>query len=488
MGDRAFYRHYLLLAVPMILQNAITNLVSFLDNIMVGQLGTEQMSGVAIVNQLIFVYNLAIFGAVSAASIFGAQYFGNGDHRGHMHSFRFKLYATLLVSGLTMLLLLTKGSDLISLYLTDTAGNGATDVALQYGKQYLVIMLVGLVPFAVNQAYATNIKETGQTLVPMLASFVAVGTNAVLDYLLIFGVGPFPELGVAMARIGTAVALAVSLPVARWMGDVSYPVLFGAILLCVGFASYMIYCVMDRKEDASAAAVRMENGEAEEEGFKLSDLKLIFCSKGFWLINLLCLMFYAGVFPFLKFATKLMIYKYDVPESFAGLIPALLPFGTILLTPVFGSLYDRIGRGATLMIIGSVMLTVVHVLFALPVMNYWWFAVIVMIVLGIAFSLVPSAMWPSVPKIIPMKQLGSAYATIFYIQNIGLTMVPWLIGWVIEHFATLRNEAGVIVGYDYTAPMVIFAVFGLCAILISTLLRVEDSKKHYGLEEANMKK
>lgn len=295
-------------------------------------------------------------------------------------------------------------------------------------------------------------------------------------------------LQVAMARIGTAVALAVSLPVARWMGDVSYPVLFGAILLCVGFASYMIYCVMDRKEDASAAAVRMENGEAEEEGFKLSDLKLIFCSKGFWLINLLCLMSYAGVFPFLKFATKLMIYKYDVPESFAGLIPALLPFGTILLTPVFGSLYDRIGRGATLMIIGSVMLTVVHVLFALPVMNYWWFAVIVMIVLGIAFSLVPSAMWPSVPKIIPMKQLGSAYATIFYIQNIGLTMVPWLIGWVIEHFATLRNEAGVIVGYDYTAPMVIFAVFGLCAILISTLLRVEDSKKHYGLEEANMKK
>lgn len=206
MGDRAFYRHYLLLAVPMILQNAITNLVSFLDNIMVGQLGTEQMSGVAIVNQLIFVYNLAIFGAVSAASIFGAQYFGNGDHRGHMHSFRFKLYATLLVSGLTMLLLLTKGSDLISLYLTDTAGNGATDVALQYGKQYLVIMLVGLVPFAVNQAYATNIKETGQTLVPMLASFVAVGTNAVLDYLMIFGVGPFPELGVTGAALATVIA------------------------------------------------------------------------------------------------------------------------------------------------------------------------------------------------------------------------------------------------------------------------------------------
>ena len=210
MGDRAFYRHYLLLAVPMILQNAITNLVSFLDNIMVGQLGTEQMSGVAIVNQLIFVYNLAIFGAVSAASIFGAQYFGNGDHRGHMHSFRFKLYATLLVSGLTMLLLLTKGSDLISLYLTDTAGNGATDVALQYGKQYLVIMLVGLVPFAVNQAYATNIKETGDIIClkkskDLFVEFDKIG-RAVLDYLLIFGVGPFPELGVTGAALATVIA------------------------------------------------------------------------------------------------------------------------------------------------------------------------------------------------------------------------------------------------------------------------------------------
>lgn len=172
IGDAAFYKRYLYLALPMILQNAITNLVSFLDNIMVGQLGTEQMSGVAIVNQLIFVYNLAIFGAASAASIFGAQYYGKGNHKGHMYSFRFKLYATLLVTGLTILLFVTKGADLISLYLTDTAGSGATEVALQYGLEYLGIMMVGLIPFAVNQSYATNIKETGQTLVPMIASFV----------------------------------------------------------------------------------------------------------------------------------------------------------------------------------------------------------------------------------------------------------------------------------------------------------------------------
>lgn len=206
IGDAAFYKRYICLALPMILQNAITNLVSFLDNIMVGQLGTEQMSGVAIVNQLIFVYNLAIFGAVSAASIFGAQYFGKGNHEGHMHSFRFKLYATLIVTALTILLFVTNGSSLISLYLTDTTGNGATEMALQYGMEYLAIMMVGLVPFAVNQAYATNIKETGQTLVPMIASFVAVGSNAILDYLLIFGIGPFPKLGVTGAALATVIA------------------------------------------------------------------------------------------------------------------------------------------------------------------------------------------------------------------------------------------------------------------------------------------
>ena len=206
IGDRNFYGRYIALALPMIIQNAVTNLVSFLDNIMVGQLGTEQMSGVAIVNQLIFVYNLAVFGAVSAASIFGAQYFGKGNHKGHMYSFRFKLYAALAVTALTILLFITNGESLISLYLTDTSGSGATGAALQYGLQYLIIMMAGLIPFAVNQSYATNIKETGQTLLPMIASFVAVGSNAILDYLLIFGIGPFPELGVQGAALATVIA------------------------------------------------------------------------------------------------------------------------------------------------------------------------------------------------------------------------------------------------------------------------------------------
>lgn len=289
-------------------------------------------------------------------------------------------------------------------------------------------------------------------------------------------------LQVAMARLGTAAALGCSLPMARAVGNVSFPVLFGAICLCVGLLAYLVYCVMDKKLDQSVEAVE----ENKEEGFQLKDLKLIFTNRGFWLITLLCLMFYAGVFPFLKFATKLMIAKYHVEPGLAGLIPAMLPFGTILLTPVFGSLYDRIGRGATLMLIGSIMLTIVHLLFAMPVLNVWWFAIIVMIVLGIAFSLVPSAMWPSVPKIIPMKQLGSAYAIIFYIQNIGLSMVPLLIGWVIETYSTSTTPQGIT--YDYTVPMLIFAAFGVVAIGIAIMLKKEDAQKGYGLEESNIKK
>lgn len=290
-------------------------------------------------------------------------------------------------------------------------------------------------------------------------------------------------LQVAMARIGTAAALACSLPIANKMGAASAPVLLGAALLCVGVVSFLVYCVMDKKLDASVAAA--EEQEAEE-GFHFSDLKVIFTNKGFWLIAILCVLFYSGVFPFLKFATKLMIYKYGVEPELAGLIPAMLPFGTILLTPVFGSLYDRLGKGATLMIIGSLMLTLVHVLFALPILNEWWFAIAIMVILGIAFSLVPSAMWPAVPKIIPMKQLGSAYAIIFYIQNIGLSMVPVLIGSVIQNYATIETAEGIT--YDYTIPMTIFAVFGVVAVGVALLLKHIDKKEGYGLEEPNIKK
>lgn len=285
-------------------------------------------------------------------------------------------------------------------------------------------------------------------------------------------------LQVALARIGTAGALALALPFAKAMGGVSASVGLGAAMLCAGMIAFIVYCIMDKKEDASAAAVQSE----PEEGFKFSDLGTLFCNRGFWYVAILCLMFYAGVFPFLKFATKLMVMKYNVPEATAGLIPAMLPFGTIFLTPLFGSIYDKYGKGATLMLIGSTLLTLVHITFALP-LNSWVLAIIVMIVLGIAFGLVPSAMWPSVPKIIPMKLLGTAYALIFYIQNIGLALVPVWIGKVNQ--ANTMADGKTI---DYTQSMTIFACFGAIAIVISLLLIMEDKRKGYGLQKPNIKK
>ena len=284
-------------------------------------------------------------------------------------------------------------------------------------------------------------------------------------------------LQVALARIGTAVALGAALPFAKAFGGVSASVGLGAACLCIGMISFIVYNVMDKKEDAAAAATATE----PEEGFKFSDLGMLFTNKGFWYITLLCLMFYAGVFPFLKFATKLMVFKYGVDPELAGLIPAMLPFGTIFLTPFFGGIYDKHGKGATLMIIGSILLTLVHITFALPMSNVA-LAIGVMIVLGIAFGLVPSAMWPSVPKIIPMKLLGTAYAVIFYIQNIGLSMVPMWIGSVNEKNT---DASGVI---NYTESMTIFAGFGVVAIVIAFLLLLEDKKKGYGLQQPNVSK
>lgn len=284
-------------------------------------------------------------------------------------------------------------------------------------------------------------------------------------------------LQVALARIGTAAALGVSLPLANALGGVAAPVGLGAACLCIGVISFLVYNVMDRRQDASAA---VSSGNEAEEGFRFADLRILFTSSGFWCITLLCLMFYAGVFPFLKFSTKLMIFKYQVDANVAGLIPAMLPFGTIFLTPLFGRIYDKYGHGAMLMLIGSVLLTMVHIVFALPISN-WVLAICAMVILGIAFGLVPSAMWPSVPKIIPMKLLGTAYALIFYIQNIGLAMVPMWIGAVND-----KNTDGT--GFiDYTEAMTIFAGFGIIAILLSALLLRLDHTKHYGLEEKNQK-
>ncbi len=206
IGDRHFYRRVMMLAVPMIVQNAITSFVSFLDNIMVGQIGTEQMSGVAIVNQLLFVFNICIFGSVSGAGIFSTQFFGKGDYEGQKHAFRFKMYASLLVGTISFVLFAFAGDFLISLYLKEGSDVGDITLALKYGKDYLLIMMASLIPFAITQTYVSTIRETGQTFVPMLASVVAVLSNLVLDYLLIFGKLGLPQLGVKGAALATVIA------------------------------------------------------------------------------------------------------------------------------------------------------------------------------------------------------------------------------------------------------------------------------------------
>ena len=206
IGDRAFYRRVLYLAIPMIIQNAITSFVSFLDNIMVGQIGTEQMSGVAIVNLLLFVFNICIFGGVSGAGIFGTQFFGKGDYEGQKHAFRFKMYAVLGISAAALLLFYFFSEPLISLYLSEDGTTGDITLALRYGEEYLAVMLASLIPFAVCQAYVSTIRETGQTFVPMLASAAAVFVNLVLDYLFIFGFAGIPAMGVRGAALATVIA------------------------------------------------------------------------------------------------------------------------------------------------------------------------------------------------------------------------------------------------------------------------------------------
>lgn len=206
IGDKDFYRRVLFLAIPMIVQNAITSFVSFLDNIMVGQIGTEQMSGVAIVNQLMFVFNICIFGGVSGAGIFGTQFFGKGDYEGQKYAFRFKLYASAVIAGIALCLFGFLDTELISLYLSDSGSVGDITLALQYGQEYLAIMTMGLIPFALGQAYISSIRETGHTFVPMLAGIVAVLTNLVLDVILIFGLLGLPAMGVKGAAIATVVA------------------------------------------------------------------------------------------------------------------------------------------------------------------------------------------------------------------------------------------------------------------------------------------
>lgn len=213
IGDRIFYKSVFSIVVPIIVQNMITNFVNLLDNIMVGQVGTAQMSGVAIANQLLFVFNLTIFGGLSGAGIFGAQFFGAGDNEGLRNTFRFKLWASAITLTAAIIIFLNFDGKLVSLYLTGE-GNAADAAAmLGYGRDYLKVMLWGLLPFVLTQSYSGTLRETGETMLPMKASIAAVFTNLCLNYILIFGKFGFPVLGVAGAAIATVISRYVELAI-----------------------------------------------------------------------------------------------------------------------------------------------------------------------------------------------------------------------------------------------------------------------------------
>ena len=290
---------------------------------------------------------------------------------------------------------------------------------------------------------------------------------------------------VALARIGSQVAYTVAIPIARtWNLDT--PLLIGGILLLVGMATFVVFAFMDRKLDTQ---VKIINSGNEEEKFSFRDVVAVVRNPGFWLIALLCVLFYSCVFPFQKFATTLMITKYGVSETLAGTFVGLPALGALFLTPVFGGLVDKKGKAASIMIFGAGMLIFVHFLYSLSFLHAAWIAIGLMIILGIAFALVPSAMWPSVAKIFPVKQLGTAYALIFFIQNIGLWGIPVLIGNVLERYCIVGQEIsnGITTNvYDYTLPMCIFTGIAILALIVAFLLKLADKKYGYRLEEANI--
>ena len=276
----------------------------------------------------------------------------------------------------------------------------------------------------------------------------------------------------AMARLGTAAALSISAPIARHF-TLSTPLLVALAFLIIGLLSFLVFCVMDRKLDKKGQMVEEKNSSSDE--FRFSDILVTLRNPGFWLITIFCVLFYSAVSPFLKFSTKLMVIKYGVDPDIAGFFSSIAPFGTILMTPLFGLVFDRWGRGVTLVITGALMLTAVHFGFSLPIHSSA-IAIALMVVLSIGYSLAPAALWPCVPKIIPLKCLGTAYSMIFFIQNFGRAIIPMFVG--------RANETDP----SYTTSMLIFGFTALGAALTAIVMLYTDRKKGYGLQLPNIKK
>ncbi len=295
-------------------------------------------------------------------------------------------------------------------------------------------------------------------------------------------------MNVAIARLGMGAAMIISprlivegSETTPLWDNWTMPIWFGALLLGIGLLAFLVYTIWDVRFDRRAKA-RMETDPTEE--FRMSDLGKLLVNRSFIYISLLCVLFYSAVFPFMKYAPDLMINKYGVDPTLAGDISSILPFGTLVFTPLFAWFCDYRGRSASLMVYGSVLLVIVHLTFAFTNITPY----LPMFILGIAFSLVPAAMWPAVTKIVATNRIGTAYGAMFTFQAIGLMLFPWLIGLVLDNTNPGVAEAvaaGEIVFYDYTYALAMLALLGIAGLLFSWLLKKEDKTSGYGLEEPN---
>ncbi len=287
-------------------------------------------------------------------------------------------------------------------------------------------------------------------------------------------------LEMAIARLGVfGVMWIAPLISEKFDNSILAPVGFCGALLVIGLINFIIFGIMDRKFDSQLVDAGLATAEkSPEDEFHISDLKAIFTSKMFWIVSLLCVLYYSAIFPFQRYATNFLEETLTIDAASAAKLFSCFPVLAMVMTPMLGIFLDRKGKGATMLMFGSIIMIVCHLSFAfiLPAYPQKWFALLLIVVLGISFSLVPAALWPSVPKIIDEKILGSAYCLIFWVQNIGLCLVPMLIG-------SLRASTG-----SYFVPMLVFSSFGVLAFILSIYLKAEDKKKGYGLELPNISK
>ncbi len=287
-------------------------------------------------------------------------------------------------------------------------------------------------------------------------------------------------LEMAIARLGVFAVMWISpLISAKFDQSIVAPIGFCTALLLIGLICFTVFVIMDRKFDSQLiAAGRMSEEKSAEDEFHISDLGKIFSSKMFWIVALLCVLYYSAIFPFQRYATNFLEVTLAIDAESAARLFSCFPILAMALTPFLGGFLDFKGKGASMLMLGAIIMVVCHLSFAfiLPIFPKQWFALLLVVVLGVSLSLVPAALWPSVPKIIDEKILGSAYCLIFWVQNIGLCLVPLLIG------VTLQATGG------YLVPMLIFASFGVLAFFLTFMLKIEDKKKGYGLEEPNVKK